>query len=123
LYAHLFPSRSDRDVIIDGHKERRLSVREALSKENIALQYFNGEPALYAPIAEAVLTAFRLLYSRGLIGDHESHGTHLAMVRRPVELISKLVADFVPRNKRTVGGRTHDLAVSPTGEYKSNTGD
>ena len=50
-----------------------------------------------------------------------AHG--LAFARRPVEVVSKLLTDFAKTNRRMIGGRPHDLAISPDGQYFSSTGD
>ena len=87
------------------------------------LQYCNGDPGLFMPIAQTVLSSFIELSRRGILENRDSMATHLAMVGRPVELMSRLLRDFARKDRRHVGGRTHCLAISPRGIYESVTGD
>jgi hypothetical protein len=105
-----------------GEQARRLEVHDALRDQAVMFRFVNGDPVLFNPVANAVLDSFIRLGSRGELNDGTSARTHLALVRRPVELVSHLVRDFAAPGRRRVGGRPHDLAVSPGGIYESSTG-
>jgi hypothetical protein len=100
----------------------RLEVHRALVEQPLMFRFVNGDPTLFNPSATAVLDTLVNLSLRGDLFNPESARTHLALVRRPVELASRLVSDFVAPGRRRVGGRTHDLAVSPGGDYDTTTG-
>jgi hypothetical protein len=86
-------------------------------------RYNNGDPVLFNPIADSVLNTTLVLSCRGHLKDPASIETHLSIARRPVEIVSKLLADLAAPGMRLIGGKPHDLAVNPGGEYASSTGD
>lgn len=106
-----------------GEPACRLEVHAALHDSPLMFLFNNGDPVLFNPIADAILTSFRELSRRGQLQDPTSAATHLSIVRRPVEVVANLVTDLVAPGKRLVGGRPHDLAVSPGRVYESTTGD
>jgi len=101
----------------------RLAVHEALHNTSLMFRFNNGDPGLFNGVANAILESFLIIASRAPIRDPTSASTHLAIARRPVEVVSRLTADFLVPGRRLVGGRPHDLAVSPGGIYESSTGD
>jgi hypothetical protein len=64
-----------------------------------------------------------LLDMRGNLTKPQQIETYLAMARRPIEIISSAQRDFGREDTRIVGGKPHDLAITPSGEYHSTTGD
>jgi hypothetical protein len=102
--------------------EHRLLVYKFLRDGKI-LWYNNGDPALYNPAAHALFTMFQQLANRGVLCDPNTIETWIALTRRPVEIVSEAQRDFCPEGHRLVGGKPHDLAVTPNGEYVSTTGD
>lgn len=108
---------------LDGDKERRLQVQSALMNSPLMLRYCNGDPTIYMPLAHAVLEAFIGLSCRSELKDRESSRVHRSIVSRPVELVSRLVSDFVVEHKRKIGGKTHNLSILPTGIFESSSGD
>jgi hypothetical protein len=107
------------------HREEkyRLEVHEYLYKRSGMFIYNNGDPIMFNPAANAVLNFFRELSRRGLISNPDDINTHLSIARRPIEIVIKAQADFCKKDKTIIGGKPHDLAVTPNGEYKSSTGD
>jgi len=101
----------------------RRAVHSALHQSPLMFRFNNGDPALFNPIGDSVLNTFSTLYSRGHVHDSTSAQTHLSLVRRPIDVVSRLLADIAEPGSRVIGGRPHDLAISPTGEYESTTGD
>jgi hypothetical protein len=106
----------------DGSPARRMEVHSRLQSA-VLLRFVNGDPALFNPLANAMLDVFVELYTRGNIKHGNTDRTHLALVRRPVEVLSHLLTDMVPKDKRLIGGKTHDLAIRPGRRYSSTTGD
>ncbi len=101
----------------------RRAVHAALHDTALMFRFNNGDPVLFNPVADSVLNTFATLYSRGQVHDSGSARTHLSLVRRPVDVVSTLLADIAEPGSRLIGGRPHDLAVSPAGRYESTTGD
>ena len=101
----------------------RRAVHAALHDSPLMFRFNNGDPALFNPVADSVLNTFATLYSRGHVHDSASARTHLSLVRRPVDVVSRLLAEIAEQGSRLIGGKPHDLAVSPTGQYESTTGD
>jgi hypothetical protein len=104
-----------------GDKARRMDVHQAL-QSGIMFGFNNGDPVLFNPIARAIFATFQELSRRGQLRGAD-YQTHLSLVRRPVEVVSKLLTDLANANGRLIGGKPHDLAVSHNGEYTSTTGD
>jgi len=106
-----------------GERAARIEVHKALHTTPLILRFNNGHPHLYNRVANAILNSVHALSYYGPLRDGATAATHLSIARRPVEFISKLVADFLEPGRRPVGGKPHDLAVSPGGTYESTTGD
>ncbi len=99
----------------------RFKVQQAI-QSGAMFRYNNGDPALFNPVADAILDRFIELARRGVLNDPSSEKTHCALGRRPIEVVSKLLADFARKGTRLIGGKPHDLCVLPTGNYWSSTG-
>lgn len=110
-------------VAAHGQPEARLQVHAALHDTPSMYCFNNGDPSLFNPVAKVILDTFVHLYSRGQVRDGESSLTHLSIVRTPVDVVSRLLADVGNPATRVIGGKPHDLSVSPTGVYDSRTGD
>jgi hypothetical protein len=106
----------------DANPNRRLAVHSALHNDKALLYYNNGDTSLFNPIARSVFGTFALLLQRGQFRDPASVQTHLSLVRRPVEIASKLISDFGRPGSILIGGKPHDLAISPGGQYHTTTG-
>lgn len=106
------------------HREAkyRLKVHEHLQAGGMLI-YNNGDPFMFNPAAEAILTMIRELARRGNLAYPDNVATYRAIVRRPIEIVSRVQLDFARQETRTVGGKPHDLAVTPNGEYSSDSGD
>ncbi|HUM06584.1 MAG TPA: hypothetical protein VLT90_14050, partial [Terriglobales bacterium] len=100
----------------------RFKVHEAL-QSGVMFRYNNGDPALFNPVADAILDRFIELARRGVLNDPSSQKTHCGLVRLPIEIVSNLLSDFARKGTRLIGGKPHDLCVSPTGDFWSSTGD
>lgn len=104
-----------------GDRQRRMEVHRVLENDSW-LRFNNGDPGLFNTVANAVQDAVLVLRQRGQLrplGLPE----HTAVVHRSVELVARLQQEIGRPESRRVGGRIHNLAVSPTGEYFSTSGD
>jgi hypothetical protein len=105
-----------------GALELRLRVHEFLQRGNLLI-YNNGDPVLFNAAANGMATMFIELARRGLSRTQHDTSKFLAMARRPVEIVTAGQRDFCQPGKRLVGGKAHDLAITPDGGYSSTTGD
>lgn len=107
------------------HREARyrLKVHEYLHRPGGMLIYNNGDPVMFNTAAYAIFGMFRALASREKLSSPDRVETYLAIARRPIEIVSKAQLDFCEKGARVVGGKPHDLAVTPMGTYTSTTGD
>jgi hypothetical protein len=78
---------------------------------------------MFNAAAYAIFGMFRALAGRGKLSRSDRVETYLAIARRPIEVVSKAQLDFCEKGARVVGGKPHDLAVTPGGMYTSTTGD
>ncbi len=85
--------------------------------------YNNGDPAMFNPAAAAVFRLLEMLSQRGLLARQEEVTTYLAIARRPIEIVADAQRDFCEKRSRVVGGKLHDLGITPNGLYESTTGD
>ncbi len=87
------------------------------------LIFNNGDPRLFNPPAQAILGLMEELRKRHLLANQNRVETYRRLARRPIEVVSRAQADFCKQERRAVGGKPHDLAVTPGGLYSSDTGD
>jgi hypothetical protein len=111
----------------DPHREHsdeayRFKVHQHL-QEGKWIFYNNGDPIMFNKAANTILSSINDLAQRGLLLDHIDVGICQAIARRPIEIISQIQADFCRKNAKLVGGKPHSLAITPGGEYFSQTGD
>lgn len=106
----------------DGAAANRLAVSRAL-RDGMWFRWNNGDPRLYNLAADAIHCMFSELAGRGVLGQPDDVETLRALTRRPVEVVSEIQRDFCGPGARLVGGRIHDLAITPAGEYSSASGD
>ena len=106
------------------HREAqfRIEVHQALQSGTM-FRFNNGDPMLFNPVANMILDVFFRLMQRGVLKDPSAEKTHRALARRPIEVISKLLADFSKEGTRLIGGKPHDLSILPSGMCWSSTGD
>lgn len=104
-----------------GCHEYRLIVGNAL-QEGSWFKYNNGDPHLYNPVANAILEMCDKLACRHMLRETDIE-TLRALARQPVEVVSNIQRDFCLPGTRLVGGKIHDLVITPAGEYSSKSGD
>lgn len=101
----------------------RLKVHEYLLQPGAMLMYNNGDPRLFNSAANAMFGMFRELGRRGKLANPNRIETYCAIARRPIEVVSSAQQDFCSEGSRIAGGKPHDLAITPNGDYASTTGD
>lgn len=106
------------------HRERelRLAVHQFLQGGQI-LMYNNGDPVLFNVVANALFGVFRELARRRILKSRDSIELCRSMAKRPVQIVSDLQRDFCREDFRVVGGKIHDLAITPDGQPSSTSGD
>lgn len=105
----------------DRQPERRLRVHDFLQRGGW-LRYNNGDPLLFNPTAMSLELMLALARDRGVLADIDiSRLRH--WTRLPVEMVGELQQKFYRPGVVIVGGKIHDLAVTPLGEYSSGSGD
>jgi hypothetical protein len=100
----------------------RFKVHECLQADEMLI-YNNGDPIMFNAAANAIFGMFKELARRGRLAKPDRLETYLSIARRPIEVVSKAQIDFCREGTRVVGGKPHDLAITPSGEYSSSTGD
>jgi hypothetical protein len=87
-----------------------------------SLLFNNGDPALFGPAAAAIFGLHLELQRR-------QHACQLdtvqlrALARLPVETIGRFLRTFSKPGSQRIGGKPHDLSVTPGGEFESDSGD
>jgi hypothetical protein len=105
------------------HRERefRMVVKSYLM--NGGLIFFNnGDPTMFNPSAYAILDMIRTASQRRSLIDLSAH-TLCAIARLPIEVVSNVQRSFYKKGSALVGGKPHDLVITPNGDYHSTTGD
>jgi hypothetical protein len=108
-------------LVEDGEPNRRLAVRDALQRE--ACVFNNGNPGYFNIVQESVSKMLLALRTTGQLRDVNDWRVHAAFARLPVKIVSDLVQGFAHNEKRIIGGRPHDLVITPDGHMESTTGD
>jgi hypothetical protein len=101
----------------------RLCVHEYLRQPGSMLIYNNGDPLMFNPISEAILQSIREVAKRGDLVSPTDIATYRAIARMPIEVVSNIQRHFAREGTRRVGGKPHDLAITPNGEYFPDSGD
>ena len=105
-----------------GHASVRLKVHAFLQEGNMLI-YNNGDPLLFTQAAQSVGAMVNEIARRGQLKAPDEIATYRAIARRPIEIVANAQQDFCRQGTRIVGGKLHDLAVTPNGLYSSSTGD
>lgn len=101
----------------------RLAVHKYLRKQNGMLVYNNGDPIMFNPVAKAILESIETIAKRGQLSKRSNVNTYRAVAKMAVEIVCDLQRNFVQSAKRRIGGKPHDLVITPNGEFSSNSGD
>lgn len=111
----------------DRRADLRILVSQFLHGEGVyqgrgkgLFRYNNGDPSLYNPPANAIQGMLTTMAERRwlkALGVSEA----IQLARRPVEVVSEIQRDFCRADRRIVGGKIHDLAITPGGRYASSS--
>lgn len=102
--------------------EFRLAVHRHL-QEGGMLTYNNGDPVMFNNAARGISMMLRELSLRRNLIQSGNIEIYQQMVRTPIEVVSNIQKKFAREGTRLVGGKIHDLSITPQGEYKSTSGD
>lgn len=105
-----------------GLPQYRLQVHRHLQDGEI-LTFNQGDPRLFNPAANAVFEMIRTLYATKRLEDLDDAHRMCMLARTPVEQVSSIQRALCKTGSITVGGKTHDLAVTSGGVYYSTSGD
>jgi len=111
-----------RPEVRDGEPDRRLEVARQLSSGGW-LHYNNGDPLLFNQAAASINGMLLETNRRGVLVGLNNQAVMRSLVRLPLEVVSTIQRDFFVSGRRVVGGRIHDLLITPAGEYSSSSGD
>jgi hypothetical protein len=87
------------------------------------LIYNNGDPAMFNIVADAIHKIILLTIYRGNIRELSEIETFQYITRRPIEIVSELQRKLYQKGRQIVGGKPHDLAITPTGDFFPRTKD
>jgi hypothetical protein len=87
------------------------------------LIFNNGDPAMFNPAANSILSGVKTLKQRGILIHPDNKETYRSIAKRPIEIITNLQHDLCLEGHRVVGGKPHDLVITPDGDYTSTSGD
>lgn len=102
--------------------ESRKKVKQYLDQTGLTW-FNNGDPLLFNPAANAIFSAFMTLKNRDSLKQPFGPKECRDLARRPVEIVKNVQKDFCSDGKKVVGGKVHDLSITPKGVYESGTGD
>lgn len=97
-----------------GEPECRYKLHGFLAEGGM-LVFNNGDPFMFNAVAKPLLEILKKARERGVLRDADSTDTYRALARRPIEAVSKAQHDFFSKDKIRVGGRIHDLVITPEG--------
>lgn len=103
-------------------KEFRFAVKDYLSKGGI-ISYNNGDPIMFNMVSSTISYGFQIAAHRKVLKTINSVQEMVPIVKRPIEIISKIQKDFYRQDKRMVGGKIHDLCIDNYGNLYSTSGD
>lgn len=112
---------SDSGVPIDQVEDQRLFVHQYLHSGRFLI-FNNGDPIMFNAVAAGLFTALETLSVRRSLRELTINLLS-EIVYRPVETVSELQSQFARPGTRLVGGRIHDLVITPTGDMTSRSGD
>ena len=102
--------------------EQRLLVREFLRRGGMFI-FNNGDPFLFNPVAQSIFAGMRALSQRGWLASSDQARLLRQLSATPIRVVSQLHRGFSKKGRRVVGGIIHNISITPTGIYDSDTGD
>lgn len=106
---------------IQPNAAERQTVRNHLQQAFHFLSYNHGDNELFNTQAAAIIDSAHILRARGvLIPNRIEYAGRLALM--PVEAVCNMQRRLSRQGTRAVGGRPHNLIITPQGQYTSLTG-
>jgi len=109
-------------VIEHSKPDYRHQVRKYLEAGKVLL-YNNGDPFMFNAAFSSIRDLFRIAEQRRILKPTTDPKAHRDIVGWPIELVYKVQKYFVKEGHQMVGGKPHNLSVTPRAEYESDTGD
>jgi hypothetical protein len=105
-----------------GKPDYRHQVRKYLEASNVLL-FNNGDPFMFNTAFSAIDHLFRIAQQRRILKPPTDPKAHRDVIGWPIELVYKVQRYFVKEGYQMVGGKPHNLSITPRAEYESDTGD
>lgn len=70
-----------------------------------------------------ILSMFNISRERKVLDLPEEPATFRKIALWPIDQVCKVQENFVIEGYRLVGGKRHNISITPQGEYESDTGD
>src|SRR5574341_700447 len=100
----------------------RRHVKNFLKNGGLLL-YNNGDPRMFNPAANAIFSMIQTASIRNTLGISNDPRAYRRIVQFPIDLVSNFQREFFKKGYQVVGGKPHNLSVTPRGTYDSDTGD
>lgn len=100
----------------------RHEVRKFLEAGGMLI-FNNGDPVMFNSAANAIFDMLRLGAYHRRLKPIKSPKAHRNLAKWPIDLVSRIQRHFFQDEFQLVGGKLHDLSITPDGEYASDTGD
>ena len=101
--------------------EKKREKIMAFLNDGKAFIFNNGDPILFMPVANTVLTIFNVVRTRNVLKTGEE--TFAKFVSSPIEIIKNIQKGFFDKKYIRVGGKIHNLLITKQGDFISSTGD
>jgi hypothetical protein len=105
-----------------GLPEYRHELRKYLNEGGI-LVFNNGDTVMFNAAISGILNMFEATRARGVLDLPEEPATFRKIALWPIDQVCKVQENFVKEGYRLVGGKRHNISITPDGEYDSDTGD
>ncbi|MCD4685535.1 MAG: hypothetical protein K8S97_06335 [Anaerolineae bacterium] len=106
------------------HREQsyRMRVRDFLNA-NGYLIFNNGDPFMFNVAAASLQSQLRKALERKVAKQLENASEYRRFARFPIEIVANMQREFYLSGQSVVGGKIHDLSITSSGEYESDSGD
>ncbi|MCC6602226.1 MAG: hypothetical protein IT327_03390 [Anaerolineae bacterium] len=102
--------------------KHRHELREFLNAGGILL-FNNGDTFMFNAAISGILSMFNISRERKVLDLPEEPATFRKIALWPIDQVCKVQENFVIEGYRLVGGKRHNISITPQGEYESDTGD
>jgi hypothetical protein len=105
-----------------GEKECRIAVFNYLENGGIFL-FNNGDTEMFNPALRALLDIFRVAVERKQLIVPRTEKAHRRFIQRPIYLVAEIQKNYIKEGYRLVGGKIHNISITPSGNYGTDTED